>query len=262
MNLGSGAGLVAQGAWIDRRGQSGGTRGGGPDLRRVAGALAAAVARGGPAWLTAALAFAGGASLPATPTAVRALCATLVHRPAAAVTPYAMLHGVHQRDTPRPAPGLVLLAGGPRRGAGDSGPRAATGTLYAWRPRRAASAATSAPRWRLSSLATPGCARSRDERGERPVLGWSASPCQCWPFSRHDAALAGETGRHLRRRRSCRRRLLRRPRMAPAAARPARSRAAGPRGELRRPRRHLGDLAAVAVGMASSGRQKPSPASP
>ena len=54
-------------------------------------ALAAVVAGGGPAWLIATLAFAGGASVPATPTAVRALCAALVADEQLRLTAYAML---------------------------------------------------------------------------------------------------------------------------------------------------------------------------
>ena len=56
LNLGSGAGLVAQGAWIDRRGQSGVLAAAGLACAASLAALAAVVAGGGPAWLIAALA--------------------------------------------------------------------------------------------------------------------------------------------------------------------------------------------------------------
>jgi MFS family permease len=91
LNLGSGAGLVAQGAWIDRRGQSGVLAAAGLACAASLAALAAVVAGGGPAWLIATLAFAGGASVPATPTAVRALCAALVADKQLRLTAYAML---------------------------------------------------------------------------------------------------------------------------------------------------------------------------
>jgi MFS family permease len=91
LNLGSGAGLVAQGAWIDRRGQSGVLAAAGLVCAASLAALAAVVAGGGPAWLIATLAFAGGASVPAAPTAVRALCAALVADEQLRLTAYAML---------------------------------------------------------------------------------------------------------------------------------------------------------------------------
>lgn len=76
---------------MDRRGQSGVLAVAGLACAASLAVLAASAANGWPSWLTAALAFAGGASVPGTPTAVRALCTTLVDGQQLRVTAYAML---------------------------------------------------------------------------------------------------------------------------------------------------------------------------
>jgi MFS family permease len=159
LNLGSGAGLVVQGAWIDRRGQSGVLAAAGLTCAASLAALAAAVGHGGPAWLTAALAFGAGASVPATPTAVRALCATLVEDQQLRLTAYAML-AMASTAAAVLGPLLVsvlLAAAGTAAVLVTAAIAAATGAAYALAPatRRQVPSAC-APRWRLQSLAAPG----------------------------------------------------------------------------------------------------------
>lgn len=196
LNLGSGAGVVAQGAWIDRRGQSGVLAAAALTCAASLAALAAAVTHGGPAWLTAALAGTGGASLPATPTAVRALCTTLVTNQQLRVTAYAML-AMASTSGMLLGPLLVslLLAGGATTAVlATAALAAATGILYALAPaaRRQVPPAR-APRWRLSSLATPGMRTlTVTSAVNGAVLGLVGVAVPALALSRHDTALAGE----------------------------------------------------------------------
>jgi MFS family permease len=196
LNLGSGAGLVAQGGWIDRRGQSGVLAAAALTCAVSLTALAAAVAGGGPLWLTAVLAFAGGASLPATPTAVRALCTTLVTDQQLRVTAYAMLAMASTGGILLgPLLVSVLLAGGAAAAVlATAALAAATGILYALAPAaRRQVPPPGAPRWRLSSLATPGMrALTVTSALNGAVLGLVSVAVPVLALSRHDTALAGE----------------------------------------------------------------------
>jgi MFS family permease len=196
LNLGSGAGLVAQGAWIDRRGPSGVLAVAGLTCAASLAALAAAVADGGPAWLTAALAFAGGASVPGTPTAVRALCTTLAADQQLRVTAYAML-AMASTTAVILGPLLVsvLLAGGATAAVlVTAALAAATGAAYALAPaaRRQVPQARAA-RWRLSSLAPPGMRTlAVASAANGVVLGMLGVAVPALALSRHTTALAGE----------------------------------------------------------------------
>jgi MFS family permease len=196
LNLGSGAGLVAQGAWIDRRGQSGVLAGAGLTCAASLTALVAAVAGGGPAWLTAALAFAGGASVPATPTAVRALCATLVADQRLRVTAYAML-AMASTSAAILGPLLVsvlLTVSAAAAVLATAALAAATGVLYTLTPTpRRQVPQVRAPRWRLSSLATPGMRTlTLASAANGAVLGMLGVAVPAIALSHHATTLAGE----------------------------------------------------------------------
>lgn len=196
LNLGSGAGLVAQGAWIDRRGQSGVLAAAGLACAASLAALAAVVAGGGPAWLIATLAFAGGASVPATPTAVRALCAALVADEQLRLTAYAML-AIASTSALILGPLLVsvLLAGGAAAAVlVTAALAAATSIVYALTPasRRQVPQAR-APRWRPRSLTIPGMRTLIAASAVNGVvLGLLAVAVPALALSRHAPALAGE----------------------------------------------------------------------
>lgn len=195
LNLGGAAGLVAQGTWIDRRGQS--------VVLAVAGlacatslAALAAVAGSGPAWPAAALAFAAGASVPATPTAVRALCAALVTGRQLRVTAYAMLALASATATVL-GPLLVsaLLADGATAAVLATAALAvATSAVYALAPatRRQVPSAR-APRRRSRVLATPGMRTlAVASAANGAVLGLLGVAVPALALSRHATALAGE----------------------------------------------------------------------
>jgi MFS family permease len=195
LNLGSGAGLVAQGAWIDRRGPSVVLAAAGLTCAGSLTALVAVAAGGGPAWLTAALAFAGGASVPGTPTAARALCTTLVADQRLRVTAYAML-AMASTSAAVLGPLLVsvLLAGGASAAVlVTAALAAATGAGYALAPaaRRQVPRAP-APRWRPRSLATPGMRTlTVASAANGAVLGLLGVAVPALALSRHAPALAG-----------------------------------------------------------------------
>jgi MFS family permease len=196
LNLGSGAGLVAQGAWIDRRGPSRVLAAAGLTCAASLAALAAAVAVGCPAWLTAALAFAGGACIPAIPTAVRALCATLVADQQLRLTAYAML-AMASTTAAILGPLLVsvLLAGGAAAAVLVTAVlAAATGVLYALAPAaRRQVPPVRAPRWRPRSLAVPGMRTlAVASAANGAVLGILSVAVPALALSRHAPALAGE----------------------------------------------------------------------
>lgn len=194
LNLGSGAGLVAQAAWIDRRGPSRVLATAG--LTCAASLAALTAAAGGPAWVTAALAFAGGASIPGTPTAVRALCATLVADQNLRITAYAML-AMASTSAAVLGPLLVsvLLAGGAAAAVLVTGALAATtGVVYALAPasrRQVRQAST--PRWRPRSLGTPGMRTlTVASVANGMVLGMLGVAVPAIALARHATALAGE----------------------------------------------------------------------
>ena len=195
LNLGSGAGLVVQGAWIDRRGQSGVLAAAGLTCAASLAALAAAVGQGGPAWLTVALAFAAGASVPATPTAVRALCSTLVGDQQLRLTAYAML-AMASTAAAVLGPLLVsvlLAAAGTAAVLVTAGIAAATGAAYALAPatRRLVPSSARAPRWRLQSLAAPGMRTlAGASAANGAVLGMLGVAVPALALSRHAPALA------------------------------------------------------------------------
>jgi MFS family permease len=187
LNLGSAAGLVIQGAWIDRRGQSG--------VLAAAGlACAAAVAGGGPAWLAAVLACAGGASVPATPTAVRALCTTLVADQQLRLTAYAML-ALASASAAILGPLLVsvlLGAGATAAVLATAALAAATSALYALAPatRRQVPPPRAA---RRRSLGTPGMRTlTVASAANGTVLGLLGVAVPALALSRHAPGLAGE----------------------------------------------------------------------
>jgi MFS family permease len=196
VSLGSGAGLVAQGVWIDRRGSSQVLAAAGLTCAASLAALAAVVAAGGPAWLTALLAFTGGASVPATPTAVRALCTVLVADRQLRVTAYAML-AMASTSAAILGPLLVsaLLAGAAAVAVLVAAALAAvTGVLYALAPasRRQVPQAR-ASKWRLRSLATPGMRTlTVASAANGAVLGMLGVAIPAFALSRHTTALAGE----------------------------------------------------------------------
>jgi MFS family permease len=196
LNLGSGAGLVAQGTWIDRRGPSRVLAAAGLTCAASLAALVAVVAGGGPAWLTAALAFAGGACIPATPTAVRALCVTLVADQELRLTAYAML-AMASTSAAILGPLLVsvLLAGGAAAAVLVTAVlAAATGALYALAPAsRRQVPQVRAPRWRPRSLAAPGMRTlAVASAANGAVLGVLGVAVPAFALSRHATALAGE----------------------------------------------------------------------
>ena len=183
------------GAWIDRRGPSRVLAAAG---LTCAGSLAAlvAVAGGGPAWLTAALAFAGGACVPATPTAVRALCVTLVADQQLRLTAYAMLA---MASTSAAILGPLLVSVLLARGAADAVLvtavlAAATGALYALAPAsRRQVPQVRAPRWRPRSLAAAGMRTlAVASAANGAVLGMLGVAVPALALSRHATALAGE----------------------------------------------------------------------
>jgi MFS family permease len=194
LNLGSAAGLVIQGAWIDRRGQSGVLVAAGLACAASLAALAAAVAGGGPAWLAAVLACAAGASVPATPTAVRALCTTLVADRQLRLTAYAML-ALASAAAAILGPLLVsaLLDGGATAAVlATAALAAATSALYALAPatRRQVPPAR-APR--RPSLGTPGMRTlTVASAANGAVLGLLGVAVPALALSRHAAGLAGE----------------------------------------------------------------------
>jgi len=195
LSLGAGAGLVAQGAWIDRRGPSAVLATAGLICAASLATLVAVVADGGPGWLTAALAFAGGASVPGTPTAARALCTTLVADQRLRVTAYAML-AMASTSAAVLGPLLVsvLLAGGAAAAVlVTAALAAATGAAYALAPasRRRVPRAP-ARRWRLRSLATPGMRTlTVASAANGAVLGMLGVAVPALALSRHTPALAG-----------------------------------------------------------------------
>jgi MFS family permease len=194
LDLGSGAGLVAQAAWIDRRGPSRVLAAAG--LTCAASLAALAAAADGPTWLTAALAFAGGASVPGTPTAVRALCTTLVADPELRVTAYAML-AMASTSAAILGPLLVsvLLAGGAAAAVLVTAMlAAATGVVYALAPAsRHQVRQARVPRWRLRSLGTPGMRTlTVASAANGMVLGMLGVAVPALALSRHATALAGE----------------------------------------------------------------------
>ena len=152
LSAGNAVGITVQGALIDRRGQT-------TVLVTASlaclGSLVALVlvsAHGGPPTVTAALAVAGGATIPATPSAMRALWAALVTDPRLRMTGYA-LSAVSFTAATILGPVLVsglLLVGGPRVAvlvaAGLAG---GGGLLFAATPasRRWAPAAARDARW-------------------------------------------------------------------------------------------------------------------
>ena len=196
LSLGSGAGLVAQGAWMDRRGPSLVLAAAGLACAASLAALVAVVAGGGPAWLTAALAFAGGASVPGTPTAARALSAELVADQRLRVTAYAMLA---MASTCAAILGPLLVSVLLARGAAaavlvTAVLAAATGAAYALAPAsRRQVPRVRAPRWRLRSLATPGMRTlTVASAANGAVLGMLGVAVPALAFARHTPALAGE----------------------------------------------------------------------
>jgi len=196
LSLGSGAGLVAQGAWMDRRGPSLVLAAAGLACAASLAALVAVVADGGPAWLTAALAFAGGASVPGTPTAARALSAELVADQRLRVTAYAMLA---MASTCAAILGPLLVSVLLARGAAaavlvTAVLAAATGAAYALAPAsRRQVPRVRAPRWRLRSLATPGMRTlTVASAANGAVLGMLGVAVPALALARHTPALAGE----------------------------------------------------------------------
>jgi len=196
LSLGSGAGLVAQGAWMDRRGPSLVLAAAGLACAASLAALVAVVAGGGPAWLTAALAFAGGASVPGTPTAARALSAELVADQRLRVTAYAMLA---MASTCAAILGPLLVSVLLARGAAaavlvTAVLAAATGAAYALAPAsRRQVPRVRAPRWRLRSLATPGMRTlTVASAANGAVLGMLGVAVPALALARHTPALAGE----------------------------------------------------------------------
>ena len=196
LSLGSGAGLVAQGAWMDRRGPSLVLAAAGLACAVSLAALVAVVAGGGPAWLTAALAFAGGASVPGTPTAARALSAELVADQRLRVTAYAMLA---MASTCAAILGPLLVSVLLARGAAaavlvTAVLAAATGAAYALAPAsRRQVPRVRAPRWRLRSLATPGMRTlTVASAANGAVLGMLGVAVPALALARHTPALAGE----------------------------------------------------------------------
>jgi MFS family permease len=195
LNLGSGAGLVAQGAWMDRRGQAGVLAVAGLACAASLAVLAAAVADGSPSWLTALLAFAGGATVPGTPTAARALCTTLVAGQQLRVTAYAML-AMASTSAAILGPLLVsvLLAGGAMAAVlVTAALAAATSAAYALTPaaRRQLPRARAA-RWRFASLAPAGMRTlAVASAANGAVLGLLGVAVPALALSRHATALAG-----------------------------------------------------------------------
>lgn len=195
LNVGSAAGLVVQGRCIDRRGQSRVLVCAGLMCAASLAALAANVTRGGPDWLTAVLAFAGGASVPATPTAVRALCVTLIAEQRLRVTAFAML-AMASTTAAIAGPLLVstLLAGGATAAVlVTAGLAAGTSTAYTLAPVSRNSVPQAVlPRWRLRSLATPGMRTlAVASAANGAVLGLLAVAVPALALSRHAVALAG-----------------------------------------------------------------------
>ena len=156
-------------------------------------------------WLTVALAFAAGASIPGTPTAVRALCTTLIDDQQLRVTAYAML-AMASTSAAVLGPLLVsaLLAGGATAAVlATAALAAATGIAYSFAsasrrgvPRASATRCrprARATRWRPRSLGTPGMRTlAAVSAANGVVLGLISVAVPAFALSRHTTALAGE----------------------------------------------------------------------
>jgi MFS family permease len=198
LSIGSGAGVVAQGAGIDRRGQTVVLASAGPVCAASLAALVAVVAHGGPGWLAGGLAFASGACIPATPTAARSLCAMLVEDPHLRVTAYAML-AMASTTAAILGPLVVsaLLAGGGEAAVLMTAVLAAgTSILYALTPAArhwAPPFGASRRRFRIRSLASPGMRTlAIASAASGTVLGAIAIAIPAVALADHTAALAGK----------------------------------------------------------------------
>ena len=193
VNLGAGAGLVVQGAWIDRCGQTRVLAVAGLTCATSLAVLVAGASHGGPVWLTAALALAAGGSVPATPTAVRVLCTTLVAGQQLRVAAYAML-AMASTTAAVLGPLLVsaLLAGGATAAVlVTAGLAAATAAAYALASRRMMPPARP-PRRQLRGLATAGMRTLiAASAATGAALGMLAVAIAALAVSRHTPALAG-----------------------------------------------------------------------
>jgi MFS family permease len=150
LSAGNAVGVAVQGALIDRRGQTVVLVPASLVCLSSLVALVIVTAHGGPRALTASLAVAGGAAIPATPSSMRVLWAALVADPQLRMTAYALSAVSFTAATilgPMVVSGLLLL-GGPRLAvlvaAGLAG---GGGILFAVTPasRRWAPAAARAP---------------------------------------------------------------------------------------------------------------------
>jgi MFS family permease len=165
LSAGNAAGVAVQGALIDRRGQPAVLVPASLTCLSSLVALVLVTERGGPPVLTACLAVAGGAAIPATPSSMRALWPTLVTEPQQRTAAYALSAVSFTVATvlgPMVVSGL-LLAGGPQAAVlAAAGLAGSGGLLFAVTP--------ASRHWTPAAARTPRHPRGWPGQGMRTLM--------------------------------------------------------------------------------------------